>query len=202
LLSWLACPWGWPTTARDARPHKEGSRTREAFLGTLHLMAAWATELQLTPHKSLAWCLRPDHIDAVLRRCRQARRPASARGASASASADAAAAASSAVADAAPAPAAAAAAASTPAAAAKAPELSAGRMYQFAQTAFKAHSWLRSVEPQLAGQPEVREAEVVMRTAMHQVCASMRSVCVCERTCTGVRVVVCGLSRGVAAVQH
>jgi hypothetical protein len=147
LLAWLACPWGWPTTARDARPHKEGSRTRDAFLGTLHLMCACAAELQLTPaHKSLAWCVRPDHINAVLQRCRLPRRGGSS----------------------------AAAAAAAPAAAAAAPAappdaLSAGRMYQFAQTAFKAHTWLRHVDPPLSAHADVREAETILRTAMHQV---------------------------------
>ena len=158
LLAWLACPWGWPTTARDARPHKEGSRTRDAFLGTLHLMCACAAELQLTPpHKTLAWCVRPDHINAVLQRCRLPRRGGSAAATSAAAAASA------------------AAAVAAPAA----PDtLSSGRMYQFAQTAFKAHTWLRHVDSRLSAHADVREAESILRTAMHQVC-----VCMCVYVC-------------------
>ena len=172
LLEWLACPWGWPTTGRDARPHRVGSRSREAFLGTLHLLCACAVDLQLTPaHKTLAWCLRPDHVNAVLHRCRQSRRAPPPPPAVAAA-------------DAAPLPAvAAAAAAAPPVPDAGGPVISAGRLYQFAQAAFKAHTWLRTVDPCLSAQPTVRDAENILRTAMHQV------LCVC--VCVCVRALVC-----------
>ena len=174
LLEWLACPWGWPTTGRDARPHRVGSRSREAFLGTLHLLCACAVDLQLTPaHKTLAWCLRPDHVNAVLHRCRQSRRAPPPPPAVAAA-------------DAAPLPAvAAAAAAAPPVPDAGGPVISAGRLYQFAQAAFKVHTWLRVVDPCLSAQPAVRDAENILRTAMHQVLCARLVVSVQRRAQEG-----------------